>query len=131
MRYCSFNKSHYKNTGDRNSYKEIKNERLFNHFKSDIFLFGFIVIGYVLVKLKVLSEDSSAVLSKLENTVFIPALVMGTFIENFTVERKEVFSSLANENGPEYYLYDGVHPTIAASKIIADEWLRVFNEYMV
>ena len=51
------------------------------------FLFGFIVIGYVLVKLKVLSEDSSAVLSKLENTVFIPALVMGTFIENFTVER--------------------------------------------
>lgn len=27
------------------------------------------------------------VLSKLENTVFIPALVMGTFIENFTVEK--------------------------------------------
>ena len=51
------------------------------------FLFGFIVIGYVLVKLKVLSKESSAVLSKLENTVFIPALVMGTFVENFTVER--------------------------------------------
>ena len=51
------------------------------------FLFGFIVIGYVLVKLKVLPENSAAVLSKLENTVFIPALVMGTFIENFTIER--------------------------------------------
>ena len=51
------------------------------------FLFGFIVMGYVLVKLKVLPENSAAVLSKLENTVFIPALVMGTFIENFTLER--------------------------------------------
>lgn len=52
-----------------------------------IFLFGFILIGYILVKLKVLPENSAAVLSKLENTVFIPALVLGTFIENFTVER--------------------------------------------
>ena len=51
------------------------------------FLFGFIIIGYVLVKLKVLPENAAAVLSKLENTVFIPALVMGTFIENFTIER--------------------------------------------
>ena len=51
------------------------------------FLFGFIVIGYVLMKLKVLPDNAAAVLSKLENTVFIPALVMGTFIENFTVER--------------------------------------------
>lgn len=51
------------------------------------FLFGFIVIGFMLVKIKVLPENSAAVLSKLENTVFIPALVMGTFIENFTLER--------------------------------------------
>ena len=47
------------------------------------------------------------------------------------VDMQEIFSSLAKENGPEYYLYDGVHPTIAASKIIADEWMRVFNAYMV
>jgi len=51
------------------------------------FLFGFIIIGFLLVKLKVLPENSATVLSKLENTVFIPALVMGTFIENFTIER--------------------------------------------
>ena len=51
------------------------------------FLFGLIIIGYVLVKLKVLPDNSAAVLSKLENVIFIPALVMGTFIENFTVER--------------------------------------------
>lgn len=51
------------------------------------FLFGLIVIGYTLVKLRVLPENSATVLSKLENTVFIPALVLGTFIENFTIER--------------------------------------------
>lgn len=50
-------------------------------------LFGFIVIGYILVKLKVLPESAAMVLSKLENAIFIPALIMGTFIENFTVER--------------------------------------------
>lgn len=50
-------------------------------------LFGFIVMGYILVKLKVLPESAAMVLSKLENAIFIPALIMGTFIENFTVER--------------------------------------------
>lgn len=51
------------------------------------FLFGFIAIGYLLMKCGVIPKNSSTVLSKLENTIFIPALVMGTFIENFTVER--------------------------------------------
>lgn len=51
------------------------------------FLFGFIIIGYILAKIKVIPENSAAVLSKLENTLFIPALVLGTFMKNFTVER--------------------------------------------
>lgn len=55
-----------------------------------LFLFGLIVIGYILVKTKVLPENSASILSKLENTVFIPALVMKTFIENFTMERISV-----------------------------------------
>lgn len=50
------------------------------------FLFSLIIIGYILVKIKMLPENAAAVLSKLENTVFIPALVMKTFMENFTVE---------------------------------------------
>jgi len=50
------------------------------------FLFGLIVIGYLLVKLNVLEACSAKALSKLENNVFIPALVMGTFIKNFTPE---------------------------------------------
>ena len=51
------------------------------------FLFGFIIIGYILAKSRIIPDNSSEVLSKLENNIFIPALVMGTFIENFTVEK--------------------------------------------
>ena len=51
------------------------------------FLFGFIAIGYFLSKKKLVPDNSGAVLSKLENMLFIPALVLGTFINNFTIER--------------------------------------------
>ncbi len=47
----------------------------------------FILIGFVVAKLKVVNSDASGVLSKLENNIFIPALVMGTFITNFTMEK--------------------------------------------
>ena len=40
-------------------------------------LLGFIVMGYILAKRKIVPENSAIVLSKLENTIFIPALVMG------------------------------------------------------
>lgn len=51
------------------------------------FLFLLIIVGYVLAKTKQLPQNASVTLSKLENTLFIPCLVAGTFIENFTVER--------------------------------------------
>lgn len=51
-----------------------------------IFLFAFIVLGYVLTKSKYLPSSAAAILSKLENMIFIPALVLGTFIKNFTVQ---------------------------------------------
>lgn len=47
-----------------------------------LFLFAFIVIGFILAKWKFIPEESPRVLSKLENILFIPALVMGTFINN-------------------------------------------------
>lgn len=58
------------------------------------FLFGFILIGYILVKGGVLKADAASVLSKLENNLFIPALVMGTFIDNFTIESLTSASNL-------------------------------------
>ena len=57
-------------------------------------LFSFIVIGFLLVKLKVLQTDSSKVLAKLENNLFVPALVLGTFCNNFTVEKLNSASKL-------------------------------------
>ena len=51
------------------------------------FLFLLIVIGYILARLRLVPENGAGVLSKLENNVFIPALVMGTFMTQFTLDR--------------------------------------------
>lgn len=51
------------------------------------FLFLFIVMGYILSRWKFVPDNAQAVLSKLENCVFIPALVLGTFIGNFTAQK--------------------------------------------
>lgn len=49
----------------------------------------FIIIGYVFAKLRIIPDNTQVVLSKLENILFIPALVLGTFINNFTTEKIE------------------------------------------
>lgn len=51
------------------------------------FLFLLIIIGFILVKCKVLSPSASSVLAKLENNVFIPALVLSTFMQQCTIEK--------------------------------------------
>lgn len=51
------------------------------------FLVLLIVIGYVLVRCHAVPGSGAELLSKLENAVFVPALVMGTFIQNFTIQR--------------------------------------------
>ena len=48
------------------------------------FLLFLMIVGFVLVKLKAVPDNCTQVLSKLENNVFIPALVMGTFMTKFT-----------------------------------------------
>jgi len=50
-------------------------------------LFVFIALGYVLMCCRFLPDNAQTVLSKMENLIFIPALVLGTFINNFTVEK--------------------------------------------
>ena len=52
-----------------------------------VYLFILIVIGFILSKMGVLPDGTAKIIAKLENNVFIPALVMGTFISNFTVSR--------------------------------------------
>ena len=50
------------------------------------FLLLLMGVGFVLVKTHVLPDSGTQILSKLENNVFIPALVMGTFMSKFTPE---------------------------------------------
>lgn len=58
------------------------------------FLFFLIAVGFILVKTKTVGEGGAVILAKLENTVFIPALVLRTFVENFTPERLGTSSKL-------------------------------------
>lgn len=55
-------------------------------FNQMVFLFTFIVIGMVLSKCKWLPDDASKTISKLENMIFVPCLVMYTFIQNCNIE---------------------------------------------
>ena len=57
------------------------------------FLFVLIVAGFLITKFKVISSSASSLLSKLENNLFIPCLVLSTFISNFTVEKLSVAGS--------------------------------------
>jgi len=50
-------------------------------------LFSLILLGFLLAKLKAVPENTATVLSKLENNLFVPALVLGTFVNNFTVKK--------------------------------------------
>lgn len=58
-----------------------------------IILFTFIICGFVLRRSGVVGDGSSSVLSKLEASVFIPALIINTFMTRFTVENiKNMYS---------------------------------------
>ena len=44
------------------------------------------------------------------------------------VPLQEKFDEMAQKYGAEYYLYDGVHPSVAGATLIANEWLKAFKE---
>lgn len=55
-------------------------------FNQMLVLVILIAIGVALARKKVVPENSAQLLSKLENVVLVPALVLGTFIKNCTVD---------------------------------------------
>ncbi len=55
-----------------------------------ISLLALIAAGFLLVKLGVLKKEAAGVLSRLENNIFIPAIILNTFMANFTVENLNV-----------------------------------------
>lgn len=70
------------------------------------FLFLIILIGYILQKLKVIPESTASTLSKLENNVFIPALVMGTLMTDFTVGKLSASWQYLLVNGTCFAYYE-------------------------
>jgi len=58
------------------------------------FLFLLILFGFFLTKRELLPKTAAGNLSKLENYLFIPALVLKTFLENFTIEKIEAAGSI-------------------------------------
>ena len=51
------------------------------------FLFALILAGWLLARRGSVPDDAPQVLSRLENALFIPALMMGTFMDHFTPAR--------------------------------------------
>ena len=82
------------------------------------FLFLLIIIGYIVVRVKAVPDNATVALSKMENNIFIPALVMGTFNENCTAQK--LTSSLS-------FIYAG-SITIVISIIIAFTFGRFFSK---
>lgn len=46
----------------------------------------------------------------------------------YFLELQEDLERKADEFGTEYYLADGVHPNIAGAQLIADKWVKLFDE---
>ncbi len=55
-------------------------------FQQMLFMFLFMLLGYTLRKRRLIPENSSSVLSKLENLVFMPCLVLNTFMTRCTID---------------------------------------------
>jgi predicted permease len=61
-------------------------EFFFTTLNQMLILFMFIVIGFTLNRLKILPKDSDVVISRLENYVLVPALIINTFMTKCTVQ---------------------------------------------
>lgn len=57
------------------------------------YLFLLMLVGYIIIKVKIIPENSDKVLSKMENYLFIPALVLSTFMTNFKIDNIRVYGS--------------------------------------
>ena len=52
-----------------------------------IYLFVFILVGFILSRWNFIPDNSTKVLSKFENMFFVPAMILNTFIRDCTVAK--------------------------------------------
>ena len=91
-------------------------------------MFTYIVIGFILKKCKIVPDNTAVVLSKLENCVIVPALIINTFMKYCTVK------SLMEEYQLILYctfiLFVALIIALPLSKVFAkDEYLRNIYKY--
>lgn len=95
---------------------------MFEVFKSTLVptltMFTCIVVGYLLNKSKKAPENTGAVLSKCENYIIIPALVLNTFLKHCTVE--------SLQKNYRLILYSAA--TVAVAMIIGTILSRAFSK---
>ena len=94
-----------------------------------VYLFGFIIIGYVLYKLKAVPENAMTTLSKLESTLFIPCLVLGTFINGFTAEKLRISGTLFLLSTAMLFIMIPVAMLISRLVYRGDEYLQKIATY--
>ncbi len=44
------------------------------------------------------------------------------------VALQDKFDELAKVDGADFWIFDGIHPTVAGGKVIAEEWLKAFRK---
>lgn len=88
----------------------------------------YMIIGFAIAKLGIVDRKSTTLLSKLENNVFLPALVLYTFIENFNVASlSESWKLLLFSLGTEIAVI--LIAVLSARLVAKDEFIRRVYTY--
>lgn len=66
----------------------------FTTLNQTVILLLFILAGYILARCKAVPENAASVLSNLENNFLVPAMIVETFIRNFTADKLTVARDL-------------------------------------
>lgn len=69
-------------------------EVFFTSFNQMLVMFTFILAGWILKRKHILSDNAGSLLSKLESTILLPALILNTFMNKCTLENLMAKSQL-------------------------------------
>jgi predicted permease len=93
-----------------------------------LYLVTLILIGYILIKTKILPENSSKVLSRIETYILVQSLILSTFITNFTVEKLKT-SWLFFAGGTIVILISIILGIFLAKLFTKDEYIKKIYTY--
>lgn len=92
------------------------------------YLFSFIALGFILTKIGALPKDSAKVISKLENNLLLPAMVLNTFTQRFTVKTLSTAGKTLLYSGAVLLIAIGIS-LILTRLLTKDGYLRKIYTY--